>query len=86
MKNAICLGLIGVIMLCSCSSKEFTIQESEVPQNVLAAFRSKYPSTKVEKWEAEKEDGKFYFEAEIKEGGKEKEIHITPDGLSVTEE
>ena len=38
------------------------------------------------KLEAEKERGKFYFESKIKDGDKEKEFHITVDGLSVTEE
>ncbi len=73
------------ISFAACSSSEFEINESEVPRNVLEAFKSKYPSARVIKWEAEKEDGKFYFEAEIKDGGKEKEILITPDG-TVTEE
>jgi hypothetical protein len=36
--------------------------------------------------EAEKEDGKFFFEAEFTDGGKEKEVHITPDGSSISEE
>ena len=77
---------VGIaVSLSACSSKEFEIKESEVPPNVVSAFRIKYPSAQVTKWEAEKEDGKFYFEAEIKDGGKEKEIHITPDGTSVTE-
>ena len=75
------------IILSACSgSNEFEIKESEVPPNVVAAFRAKYPNVQVTKWEAQKEDGKFYFEAEFKENGKEKEIHVSPDGSSVTEE
>jgi hypothetical protein len=76
------------IALCffACSSKEFDIKESEVPQTVVTAFRAKYPNATIKKWEAEKENGNFYFEAEIKDEGKEKDIHITPDGLTVTEE
>ncbi len=80
------LLLVASIFFTSCSSNEFEIKESEVPQAVLVAFKAKYPSAQVEKWEAEKEDGKFFFEAEFKEGGKEKEVHITPDGSSLTEE
>lgn len=74
------------ILLLSCSSDEFEIKETEVPKEVLSAFKAKYPSAQVIKWEAEKEDGKFYFEAEWKENGKEKEVHISPDGSTMTEE
>ena len=74
-----------ILFSCSSSSSEFEIKESEVPPNVMTAFKAKYPSAQEVKWEAEKEDGKFYFEADFKEGGKEKEVHITPDGLSITE-
>ena len=48
--------------LASCSSTEFEIKESEVPPNVLTAFKAKYPTAQVKKWQAEKEDGKFVFE------------------------
>lgn len=85
MKHTILIGSFVTICLASCSSSEFEIKETEVPANVVSAFKAKYPNAEVTKWEAEKEDGKFYFEAEIKDGGKEKEIHITPDGSSVTE-
>jgi len=78
---------IVACLLASCSSSdtEFDILESEVPPNVLAAFKSKYPSAQNISWEAEKEDGKFFFEVDFTENNKEKEVHITPDGLSVTE-
>ena len=80
------LPFLITIGLTSCSCDEFEIKETDVPQNVIGAFRAKYPSAQVIKWEAEKEDGKFYFEAKIKDGTKEKEIHITADGSSVTED
>jgi hypothetical protein len=86
MKQKILIYAGIAVFLSACSSNEFEIKETEVPQNVVAAFKAKYPSAQVTKWEAEKEDGNFYFEAKIKDGGKEKEIHITPDGSSVTEE
>ena len=84
LKLVICFAI--ATSLVACSSKEFEIKESEVPPNVLAALKAKYPSAQVKEWEAEKEDGKFYFEAEIKDGGKEKDIHISPDGTSVAED
>lgn len=74
------------ILLVSCSSDEFEIKETEVPKDVLNAFKTKYPSAQVIKWEAEKEDGKFYFEAEWKENDKKKEVHISPDGSTLSEE
>ena len=86
MKTFFILVFAAATILASCSSSEFEIKESEVPPNVIAALKAKYPSATVKKWEAEKEDGKFYFEAEIMDGGKEKDVHITSDGSSVTEE
>ncbi len=86
MKPLIILAFSVGALLTSCASNEFEIKESEVPPNVIAALKAKYPSATVKKWEAEKEDGKFYFEAEIMDGGKEKDVHITSDGSSVTEE
>jgi len=85
MKPRISIAASLLLFLTSCSSSEFKIKESEVPQNVLSAFKTKYPSAQNVDWEAEKEDGKFYFEASFKDGGKEKEVHITPDGSSITE-
>jgi hypothetical protein len=80
-------NVIGLsILLAGCSSNEFEIKEAEVPKDVLNAFKTKYPSAQVIKWEAEKEDGKFYFEAEWKVNGKEMEVHISPDGSTLTEE
>lgn len=86
MKQSVIILMFSTLVLSACSSSEFEIKESEVPQNVVAALKAKYPSAQVTKWVAEKEDGRFYFEAEIKDGDKEKEIHITSDGSSVTEE
>jgi hypothetical protein len=85
MKQKILISFCIAASLAACSSSEFEIKETEVPQNVIAAFKAKYPSAQVKKWEAEKEGGNFYFEAKFSDGGKEKEVHITPDGSSVTE-
>ena len=86
MKKSIWVGFLLTIVLASCSSTEFEIKESEVPPNVLSAFKAKYPSAQVKKWQAEKEEGKFVFEVDFIDGGKEKEVHITPDGSSISEE
>jgi hypothetical protein len=87
MRNLIAgLGISLILTACSSSTHEFEIKESEVPPNVVSAFKAKYPNAQVTKWQAEKEKGNFYFEAEIKDGDKEKDVMITPDGNSVTEE
>jgi len=89
MRNYILSGMAIVTfsLFNSCSEcDEFHIKESEVPKAVMDAFRAKYPSVSVDQWEAEHEDGKFFFGAEFKDGGKEMEVHITPDGTSVAEE
>lgn len=79
--------VIGVVVFGSCGHEdEFDIKESEVPQNVVAALKAKYPNAQVQKWQAEKDDGKFVFEAEVKIGNEKKDIQITPDGSSVEEE
>lgn len=88
MKKIIVLMLTSAACFSSCSSneQEFDIKESDVPPNVVTALKTKYPSATVKKWQAEKEGEHFYFEAEILDGGKEKDIRITSDGSSVTEE
>lgn len=86
MKHKILIAGFVAICLASCSSTEFEIKENEVPVNVVSAFKAKYPNAQVTKWVAEKEDDRFYFEAKINDGGKEREVHITADGSSVTEE
>lgn len=85
MARLIFVATCFTLFSCSSSSSEFDIKENEVPPGVMAAFKAKYPSAQDVKWEAEKEDGKFLFEADFKDGGKEKEVHITPDGVTITE-
>ena len=79
--------IVVSIVVSSCShSSEFDIKEEEVPPNVLTVFKAKYPQAQETKWEAEKEEGKFYFEVDFKVDGKKKEAHITPDGSLVVED
>jgi uncharacterized membrane protein YkoI len=86
MKRSAIIPMFCTLLFSACSSNEFDIKETDVPQNVVAALKAKYPSAQITKWEAEKENGRFYFEAKIKDGDKKREIHITADGSSVTEE
>ena len=84
MQNKLLVFLLAVANF-SCSSDEFTIKESEVPPNVLATFQAKYPAATDRQWQAEKEDDKFYFEVDFKDGGEEKELQITSAGSIVPE-
>jgi hypothetical protein len=77
--------IVSVVMASCSSSTELEIQENEVPPGIMNAFKAKYPQAHDVSWEAEKEDGKFYFEADFKDGDKEKEVHISPDGSLITE-
>ena len=43
------------------------LKKQKYQRDVLNAFKTKYLSAQVIKWKAEKEDSKFYFEAEWKE-------------------
>ena len=67
-----------IILLIGC---ELEISESDVPKDLVAAFKARYPNAQQVSWEAEKADGKFYYEASWKENGKEAEVHISPDGV-----
>lgn len=51
----------------------------------MSSFNAKYPNAKDVEWEAEKEDGKFYYEAEWTEDGCKIEVHISPNGTMSTE-
>ncbi len=84
-KQFLLIAPMAVLLLTACESSS-ELKEADVPQSVKAAFMAKYPSAHVTKWETEKEDGKMIYEAKFKDGGKEKEVHITPDGSSVTDE
>jgi uncharacterized membrane protein YkoI len=84
-KSIFLLGSLAVLLFTSCESSS-EVKEADVPQSVKSAFNTKYPTALVTKWETEKKGGKMIYEAKFKDGGKEKEVHITADGSSVTDE
>lgn len=84
-KSLLVMSSFAALLLTARESSS-EIREADVPESVKSAFRAKYPAAQVTKWETEKEDGKMIYEAEFKDGDKEKEVHITPDGSSVTDE
>ena len=82
-KNLILAGL--GIFFASCAT-EMNILSSDVPQTVQAAFKAKYPDAHNVEWEVEKEEDRLLFEAEWKDGTKEREASFRPDGSFVKEE
>ena len=84
MKNK--MMIVATLIILSACASEFEIGASEVPESVVTAFKSKYPGATDTAWEVEKKDGKLYFEAEFKMGGKKKEAYFRPDGTFGMEE
>jgi len=71
--------------LTNCSN-ELEILTEDVPQSVRTAFQQKYPVAQVTEWEAEKKDGRLYFEAEFTLNNQKKEAYFKPDGTFFQEE
>ena len=84
-KSILVISSFAALLFTACESSS-EIKEADVPQSVKSAFSAKQPNVQVSKWKTEKEDGKMIYEAEFKDGDKEKEVHIAPDGSSVTDE
>lgn len=85
LKKFLMISSLGALLFTACESSS-EVKEADVPQAVKSAFMAKYPAAQAIKWKTEKEDGKMIYEAKFKDGDKEKEVHITPDGSSVTDE
>ena len=85
MKKMINILTLISLMVLGCAS-EILIAEADVPQVVLAAFKSKYPQATEVAWEIEKEDGRLIYEAGFKQDGKKKEATFKPDGTWLEEE
>jgi uncharacterized membrane protein YkoI len=80
------IASLFALSIYSCDSAKEELKESDVPKAVVDAFRAKYPTAVVDKWESEKENGNTVYGVEFKLDGKAKEVHISPDGSSVTEQ
>jgi uncharacterized membrane protein YkoI len=86
MKSAICLrrtALVAIGLLLSSfavSAQEAKIKESDVPQAVVAAFKSAYPNATVRGYSKEKENGKLFYEIESKDGATMRDLLYNPDG------
>ena len=86
MKSAIAfkrLTLIAIGLLLaslSASAQETKISEKDVPQAVIAAFKSAYPNATVRAYAKEKEHGKLFYEIESKDGATMRDLLYNPDG------
>jgi hypothetical protein len=75
--------LISVALLMlnvSASAQESKVKEKDVPQAVMAAFKSTYPNATIRGLAKEKEGGKLFYEIESNDGGTMRDILYNPDG------
>ena len=72
---------IGLLLTSVCASaQEAKIKEKDVPQAVIAAFKSAYPNATVRGYAREKENGKVFYEIESKDGATMRDLLYNPDG------
>jgi hypothetical protein len=71
-------------------AKDEYLKESDVPAQVLAAFKKKYPNARADKFEREPgkgtEKGKTIYEIKFRDAGKKLEVELTPEGTIIAEE
>ena len=68
------------------AAKETVIKEAEVPKPVTETLVRQYPAAKVDKFELEEEHGKRLYEATFRDGNRDIEVKLTPQGELVEEE
>jgi uncharacterized membrane protein YkoI len=72
---------VGLLLLSlSASAQESKVNEKDMPQPVLAAFKSAYPNATVRGYAKEKEKGKVFYEIESTDGATMRDISYHPDG------
>ena len=79
-KKAILIAIGLLLTSFSASAQESKIKEKDVPQAVIAAFKSAYPNATVRGYAKEKEKGKLFYEIESKDGGTSRDLLYNPDG------
>lgn len=82
--------LIGLPPMREALAKDEVLKEADVPAQVLAAFKKKYPSARADKFEREAgkgaEKGKTIYEIKFRDGKKKLEIELTAEGALLAEE
>lgn len=72
---------IGILSASLCApAQESKLREKDVPQAVIAAFKSAYPNATVRGYGKEKENGKLFYEIESKDGTVMRDLLYNPDG------
>jgi uncharacterized membrane protein YkoI len=79
-KKATLIGIGLLLTSLSASAQESKIGAKDVPQAVIAAFKSAYPNATIKGYAKEKEDGKLFYEIESKDGATARDILYNPDG------
>src|SRR5437660_10153612 len=75
------LMAIGLLLVSlSASAQESKIREKDVPQAVIAAFKSTYPNATVRGYAKEREKGKLFDEIARKDGDTMRDLLYNPDG------
>jgi hypothetical protein len=72
---------IGILTVSICASaQESKLREKDVPQAVIAAFKSAYPNATIRGYAKEKENGKLFYEIESTDGATMRDVLYHPDG------
>lgn len=79
-KRAALISIGFLLLSVAASAQESKVSEKDMPQPVLAAFRSAYPNATVRGYAKEKENGKSFYEIESTDGATMRDISYNPDG------
>jgi uncharacterized membrane protein YkoI len=79
-KRAALLTVGFLLLSVAASAQESKISEKDMPQPVLAAFKSAYPNATVRGYARERENGKLFYEIESTDGATMRDISYHPDG------
>lgn len=82
--------LLGLPPVQDALAKDEVLKEADVPAQVLAAFKKKYPNARADKFEREAgkgtEKGKTIYEIKFRDGKKKLEIELSAEGALLAEE
>jgi hypothetical protein len=66
------------------ADREIPLQD--LPANVTAVIKQKYPSARVIKVETDLKRGSKYYEVKIQDGDVQREVHVRPNGTIIKTE
>ncbi|WP_207493968.1 hypothetical protein [Aridibaculum aurantiacum] len=85
-KSIFYLLMIPVFFFATACSSHGDIPSSDVPQDIITNFNSRYPGADHIKWKTEKKDGKTIYEAEFLINGAKVEAEFDEAGNFIREE